>query len=355
MPVEIFTDFKDPNCPLGGLKSGGLAMCPSPDTLGPSLPLEYQLSSKLAMFSWTVLVVLLVFSVSYVWWFSAVNKTVLSPYLDEHYHVGQARAYCEGRFGDWDPKITTPPGLYLLSACLSKVYRRLLGNDRCDLLFFRSLNLLGSVLVLPLQVWDLRKITFFTGAQEEASSPEDFYHPLLNISLFPLFFFFSALYYTDIWSVCFVLAAYRYQRRSSRQTGPPRPWNALSVIVTGLLALLMRQTNIFWLSVFLPGLQAVDCLKNSTKAPFQTRNRQTLSQHIHDVPVSQACLEGGSCLGRPASDPLTANYRLLSNHVLFDRSKLATTSLIGKKPLALSRPLGLLLGVCGSEWRRCAR
>ena len=32
---------------------------------------------------------------------------------DEPFHVPQAQAYCNGEWSTWDPKITTPPGLYV--------------------------------------------------------------------------------------------------------------------------------------------------------------------------------------------------------------------------------------------------
>jgi hypothetical protein len=32
---------------------------------------------------------------------------------DEVFHVRQAQVYCSGDFQTWDPKITTPPGLYV--------------------------------------------------------------------------------------------------------------------------------------------------------------------------------------------------------------------------------------------------
>lgn len=61
-------------------------------------------------------------------WLSVVSKNVGEPYLvshhdqlaglsiswfvqDEIFHVGQAQTYCAGRLREWDPKITTPPGL----------------------------------------------------------------------------------------------------------------------------------------------------------------------------------------------------------------------------------------------------
>ena len=44
-----------------------------------------------------------------------VNKTVEEPYMDEFFHVRQTQAYCAGNFSQWDEKITTLPGLYLIS------------------------------------------------------------------------------------------------------------------------------------------------------------------------------------------------------------------------------------------------
>ena len=61
----------------------------------------------------------------------AVNEEVTEPYMvrseghvsrpsaecwqlqDEPFHVPQAQAYCKGDYWSWDPKITTPPGLYV--------------------------------------------------------------------------------------------------------------------------------------------------------------------------------------------------------------------------------------------------
>lgn len=62
-------------------------------------------------------------------WLSVVNKTAPEPYLvsdfpvlasassndwaaqDEFFHIPQAQVYCEGKYFQWDDKITTPPGL----------------------------------------------------------------------------------------------------------------------------------------------------------------------------------------------------------------------------------------------------
>ena len=39
----------------------------------------------------------------------------VGPYMDEVFHVPQAKAYCDGNFSHWDDKITTLPGLYYVS------------------------------------------------------------------------------------------------------------------------------------------------------------------------------------------------------------------------------------------------
>ena len=35
---------------------------------------------------------------------------------DEPFHIGQTQQYCRGKFKEWDPKITTFPGLYFFGA-----------------------------------------------------------------------------------------------------------------------------------------------------------------------------------------------------------------------------------------------
>lgn len=66
-------------------------------------------------------------------WVYQVGVTVQDPYLaspahpnipldiytdiqsqDEVFHIPQAQKYCQGKFKEWDDKITTPPGLYVL-------------------------------------------------------------------------------------------------------------------------------------------------------------------------------------------------------------------------------------------------
>ena len=40
---------------------------------------------------------------------------------DEPFHVPQTQQYYKGNFSEWDPKITTFPGLYLVGALWAKL------------------------------------------------------------------------------------------------------------------------------------------------------------------------------------------------------------------------------------------
>ena len=47
-----------------------------------------------------------------------VNEIVKEPYMDEPFHVPQVQAFCVGNWSHWDSKITTPPGLLVVSTLL---------------------------------------------------------------------------------------------------------------------------------------------------------------------------------------------------------------------------------------------
>ena len=115
-------------------------------------------------------------------------------------------------------------------------------------------------------------------------------HTALNVCLFPPLFFFFALYYTDVLAVLLVLVAYRAYMLRSR--------NAVAAI--GFLALLSRQTNIFWVAVFLGGLQLCRTLPRGRLGVGFPENPTVADVVLggwrygclYDPLVSQACLEG---------------------------------------------------------------
>ena len=112
----------------------------------------------------------------------------------------------------------------------------------------------------------------------------------LNICLFPPLFFFYGAYYTDVISALIVLCAYEsYLKRKK-----------VLVIIFGACALTFRQTNIFWVAVFLGGLQVNRTLAQrqphwDDKAKSTCSNILVTSwQHarIYDPLIASATFEG---------------------------------------------------------------
>lgn len=258
-------------------------------------------------------------------WLSRVNTTLLEPYLDEVFHVGQAQAYCAGKLRTWDPKITTPPGLYLLSYLIHKAKHLIFGGTYRGLADLRWLNSLVANFVIPAQVWDLYAQSGLLRRPVHDGGIS--FHTVMNICLFPLIFFFSALYYTDVCSVSFVLGAYEYHIRLLRDASASRKMDMVKIVAIGLCALSMRQTNIFWVAIFLAGLHAVHHVKREDQpSSEESRDSPCGLEAIHDPPVSEAYLGG-----------MIASYsqrlRLTSIDYIKSAVSLATTAL--KDPISL--------------------
>jgi alpha-1,2-glucosyltransferase len=140
-------------------------------------------------------------------------------------------------------------------------------------------------------------------SSSSTGSKRQWAHTAANICLFPPLFFFSALYYTDVPSVFFVLLSFikycdsRVQGFESR-VGRPAVWQVLF----GLVSLWFRQTNIFWVGVFPAGLALVEVAKGSGGANGQIyQGEATFAQVIerswdkgalYDPPVEAAYIEG---------------------------------------------------------------
>ncbi|XP_063496470.1 dol-P-Glc:Glc(2)Man(9)GlcNAc(2)-PP-Dol alpha-1,2-glucosyltransferase isoform X2 [Symphalangus syndactylus] len=82
--------------------------------------------------------------------FSAFSRALREPYMDEIFHLPQAQRYCEGHFSlsQWDPMITTLPGLYLVSVGVVKPAIWIFGWSEhvvCSIGVLRFVNLLFSV------------------------------------------------------------------------------------------------------------------------------------------------------------------------------------------------------------------
>ncbi|EXJ90541.1 hypothetical protein A1O1_03644 [Capronia coronata CBS 617.96] len=206
-------------------------------------------------------------------WRRLVNQLVPVPYLDEFFHVPQAQAYWLGKWTQWDPKITTPPGLYIFSYMVNSV------RDFVSLDFKPSLNEWRSTNVLLLYML-LVALYILTAVERKTVSHESILQREFSIILFPLIFFFSALYYTDLFSVFTVVLAQIFWSAGTSAKGSSKFLYQALHLAAGLVSLATRQTNIFWVAVYLGGLQVLESVR-----------REIGVEKLHDPPVSEAYFE----------------------------------------------------------------
>uniref|UniRef100_A0A146M637 Dol-P-Glc:Glc(2)Man(9)GlcNAc(2)-PP-Dol alpha-1,2-glucosyltransferase n=1 Tax=Lygus hesperus TaxID=30085 RepID=A0A146M637_LYGHE len=165
--------------------------------------------------------------------FRKVYDLVPYSFIDEAFHVPQAVKYCNGTFHEWDPKITTLPGLYLFSLAT----HRLVGYKTCTLFTLRLGNVLLSCLTFVLLYRILRRLKM---NQKGYSRRMVLWHAF-NLAIFPVAYFFTFLYYTDTLSTFLVLLMLDLHLSSKR--------NLASLV--GVLSCVARQVNIVWVGYLL--------------------------------------------------------------------------------------------------------
>ncbi|XP_076647875.1 alpha-1,2-glucosyltransferase Alg10 isoform X1 [Halictus rubicundus] len=156
----------------------------------------------------------------------------VQPYyfIDEVFHVPQTLQYCAGNFTQWDPKITTLPGLYLLATLILSPF------NLCNIFYMRCINLLGTFINFYL----IYNITKHISITRPAKRWKNWKHLLVacNIMLFPPLFFWHFLYYTDVVSVNAILLMLLLHLHKKFKMAA----------AVGLLSVLIRQTNIIWVA-----------------------------------------------------------------------------------------------------------
>lgn len=227
-------------------------------------------------------------------WMMRINAVVPEPYLDEAFHVPQAQAYWAHKWTHWDPKITTPPGIYLWSYVLCAIALFLRGSPtQLTPEALRATNVAATAVALPLRLQTL--LDRLRRVRNTRPSGAWLSHTVLNICLFPPLFFFSGLYYTDILALLVVVEAYNWDLKRSSEGGFA-PLSTLVFVVLGLVALVFRQTNIFWVAIFLGGLQIVRRLRLSSKrceaSGFADIARAGWKNELYDPFVSDASIAG---------------------------------------------------------------
>ncbi|RMZ84942.1 hypothetical protein DV738_g330, partial [Chaetothyriales sp. CBS 135597] len=205
-------------------------------------------------------------------WRELISAILPDPYLDEVFHVPQALAYWEGRWSHWDPKITTPPALYYYSWVISRARKLLDPGFELTTNELRFVNFITYyMLILALYIW---KRSSTPQVRDSSGLPRE-----LIIASSPLVFFFSGLYYTDLFSALTVVICYTFWSASAEATGGTKVAYQALHFAFGALSLLARQTNIFWVAIFLGGLQVLRTLRSFYQG------------QIYDPQISNAFLE----------------------------------------------------------------
>ncbi|KAK9824640.1 hypothetical protein WJX72_011988 [[Myrmecia] bisecta] len=213
-----------------------------------------------------------------------ISTYVPDPYMDEVFHVPQTAKYCRGQFMEWDPKITTFPGLYIFGTVYAWTLHRLesfyLGSASleaaCGTSALRSLNLLFAAACFLLAYLTHREL-------HPVSSDVTSAFTAAALALFPLHFFYTFLYYTDTGAAACVLAAYLACLRRRHH------WSALAAAAaTGF-----RQTNAVWAAFIL----AVGVMRECRWQTASGWACQTLRQQLRQL-LSQAWQMKGQLVAR---------------------------------------------------------
>ncbi|CAK5280061.1 unnamed protein product [Mycena citricolor] len=154
------------------------------------------------------------------------NTVVPEPYMDEPFHIPQAQAYCNGDYLHWDPKITTPPGLYVSSLILKHAFML-----KCNVPMLRLTTLL-PLMALPVVV--SRLLAYHQRGRLPKILEPSF--DALVLSSFPIAWFFGFLYYTEVPSLLFVVVTVVLAMQQKH-------WLAGFF---GLVSCTFRQTNVVW-------------------------------------------------------------------------------------------------------------
>ncbi|XP_033342291.2 alpha-1,2-glucosyltransferase Alg10 [Megalopta genalis] len=181
-------------------------------------PQVVQQFSIVLLFSWIILL------------FLYLNRVQPYFFIDEVFHVPQTLQYCASNFTQWDPKITTLPGLYLIATLV------LLPFNLCNIFYMRCLNLLGTFFNFYLVHNIIECITITRRTQKWNNWTQ--LMVACNIMLFPPLFFWHFLYYTDVVSVNSILLMLLLHLHKKFKTAA----------TVGLLSVLIRQTNIIWIA-----------------------------------------------------------------------------------------------------------
>lgn len=121
-----------------------------------------------------------------------VNQNIPAPYMDEEFHYMQTINFFQGEFSYWNPKLTTFPGLFLISSFLAYFFN-LMGLIRSGLNFLRGVNVFYGWL-----------FSYFAGSASLYNTPLNTLYFQMVLTLLPINYFYNFLFYTDTLSTLLV-------------------------------------------------------------------------------------------------------------------------------------------------------
>ncbi|KAJ6633375.1 putative Dol-P-Glc:Glc(2)Man(9)GlcNAc(2)-PP-Dol alpha-1,2-glucosyltransferase [Pseudolycoriella hygida] len=179
--------------------------------------------------------------------------------IDEEFHLRQGLHYCNGDFRIWDPKITTLPGLYIVSTLL------FLPFNLCNAFMLRTTSLIASII----NVWFIYEIRKFV-TQRSKSKDWKLAFETFIISTLPPMYFFAHLYYTDIISITTVLGLVLFNMRNEHNKSA----------LFGFASVLMRQTNIVWVGMAF-GMTVIDKFVSQTLPFVKDADKTSKIDHVY--------------------------------------------------------------------------
>lgn len=233
------------------------------------------------------------------------------PYMDELFHVPQAQRFCRAiRTQTWPPydgNITTPPGLYVPNAVLSTFIPASLVCSTRVLRFTNALMSIGIFLVTTNILKQLRER--YPNLPKTALNHNHLVS--LCITVLPVSFFFSFLFYTDTPSILYILLAWSLALQK----------RFLASAIAATLASMTRQTNIVW-HVYI----VIDSVLHELNVPTQQTIRDylkkgltTVAPHIPSAIFYFLFLiyNGGVALGDKTNHKETIHYVTIAYLSLF--------------------------------------
>ena len=233
--------------------------------------------------------------------YAAVSSALgAAPYMDELFHVPQAQRWCAGRLGEYDPKITTLPGLYGVALLWRDALSAAgLGGFACEAAGLRALCAVlavGCALAFALlcaaygrAAWrDAQRDEAPEGRAGRARAVAVLAMAALAAATYPPHFFFGALFYTDVPGALLVAATY-----AAHAGGRP-----IVAAACGALAILTRQTNAVWVAFAAADValaEAAEAAATKVRVMMcvvKPRRAQTLAPKL---PAARLCMHAAEC------------------------------------------------------------